>query len=134
MPCVKNKQVSKIQLKATTYRFRFVCNFLCIKTVLVDITRTQRSLLIIIKNTLVYLFRNRKSDESDWSDDSSTVICGTCDLQTSVKHIICRESPLFDKEITLYEKGVSEKVCSVIWEITQTVIKQSFLNNIRNIL
>ncbi|XP_052082986.1 uncharacterized protein LOC127720435 [Mytilus californianus] len=61
-------------------------------------------------DNVTLLKENRKSDESDWSDDSSTVICGTCDLQTSVKQIICRESPLFDKEITLYEKGVTEKV------------------------
>ncbi|CAC5385110.1 unnamed protein product [Mytilus coruscus] len=61
-------------------------------------------------DNVTLLKESRKSDESDWSDDSSTVICGTCDLQTSVKQIICRESPLFDKEITLYEKGVTEKV------------------------
>lgn len=50
------------------------------------------------ENDKITLLNRVGKSDSDWSDDSSTVICTTCDLQTSVKQMICSESPEFQEE------------------------------------
>lgn len=64
------------------------------------------------ENDKITLLKHVGKSDSEWSDDSSTVICGHCDLQTSVKQIICSDSPVIQREQTVepVSKAKSDKI------------------------